>query len=178
MFCLCWIRCTFFFINSNQRIVSCPSDLGKKSQQWKYQIYKIRKILFSSQKKKNLESCCKYEMTFSVMLCGDAAERWRPGRVCGGVLIAGECKYSLSFILPADKLQLHSPSKNISNPVTHQSNSSFWPSRPDSLWYLYMLWGDMVWKVSIYVPTDLQCSSGFRIMNTRKLFSTECRWFI
>lgn len=54
MFCLCWIRCTFFFINSNQRIVSCPSDLGKKSQQWKYQIYKIRKILFSSQKKKTL----------------------------------------------------------------------------------------------------------------------------
>lgn len=33
------------------------------------------------------------------------------------VLTAGECKYSLSFVLPADKLQLHSPSKNISNPV-------------------------------------------------------------
>lgn len=40
------------------------------------------------------------------------------------VLTAGECKYSLSFILPADKLQLQSPSKNIYNPVTHLSASA------------------------------------------------------
>lgn len=32
---------------------------------------------------------------------------------------------SLSSILPADKLQLHSPSKEISIPVQHQSDESF-----------------------------------------------------
>ena len=47
------------------------------------------------------------------------------------ILTAVECKYSLSFVLPADKLQLHSPSKNISNP--EQSVQLVWSFILDTL---------------------------------------------